>query len=58
MVRGQTQDGITGLKQLGVRDLSYKHIFIANYVESASNRFNLLRRPDEEQVDEDENEQQ
>ena len=37
----RTQDGISGLKQLGVRDLSYKLVFIANSVHSNDSRFGL-----------------
>lgn len=33
-------EGITGLKALGVRDLNYKLVFIANYVGPIQNRFN------------------
>ena len=32
-------DGVTGLKKLGVKDLSYKLVFIANSVHSADSRF-------------------
>lgn len=32
-------DGVTGLKRLGVKDLSYKLVFIANSVHSADSRF-------------------
>ena len=35
-------DGITGLKQLGVRDLNYRMVFLANYVHISNNRFDLL----------------
>eukprot|EP00300_Choanocystis_sp_HF-7_P023008 c22729_g1_i1.p1 GENE.c22729_g1_i1~~c22729_g1_i1.p1 ORF type:complete len:876 (+),score=223.62 c22729_g1_i1:52-2628(+) len=34
--QGFMGDGLTGLKDLGVRDLSYRTIFLANYVESLS----------------------
>lgn len=35
----RTMDGVTGLKKLGVKDLSYKLVFIANSVHSADSRF-------------------
>jgi hypothetical protein len=47
---------IIGLKQLGVRDLSYKHVFMANHVESTSNRFDLSRKPEDEVLENDEDE--
>ena len=40
-------DGVTGLKALGVRDLNYKLLFIANYVEVANNRFDLMNDQDD-----------
>ncbi|CAD8108841.1 unnamed protein product [Paramecium sonneborni] len=42
--RGQTQDGITGLKQLGVKDLCYKFVFIACSVETNNDRFNFQKQ--------------
>lgn len=36
---GKVMDGVTGLKRLGVKDLSYKLVFIANSVHSADSRF-------------------
>ena len=35
----RNMDGVTGLKKLGVKDLSYKLIFIANSVHAADSRF-------------------
>lgn len=35
----RTMDGVTGLKRLGVKDLSYKLVFVANSVHSADSRF-------------------
>lgn len=35
----KSMDGITGLKSLGVRDLSYKFVFLANAVTTHDNRF-------------------
>jgi hypothetical protein len=32
-------DGVTGLKKIGVKDLSYKMVFIASSVHSADSRF-------------------
>lgn len=32
-------DGIGGLKETGIRDLSYKMVFIASYVHTADSRF-------------------
>jgi DNA replication licensing factor MCM6 len=47
-------DGVTGLKRLGVKDLSYKLVFIANSVHAADSRFgfsNLVSADDEEKQD-------
>lgn len=44
-------DGVTGIKKLGVKDLSYKLVFIANSVHAADTRFgfsNLNSAEDEE----------
>lgn len=35
----KNMDGVTGLKKLGVKDLSYKLVFVANSVHSADSRF-------------------
>jgi DNA replication licensing factor MCM6 len=35
----RNMDGVTGLRRLGVKDLSYKLVFIANSVHSADSRF-------------------
>lgn len=35
----RTMDGVTGLRKLGVKDLSYKLVFIASSVHSADSRF-------------------
>jgi len=35
----KNMDGVTGLKRLGVKDMSYKLVFIANQVHSADSRF-------------------
>lgn len=47
----RTMDGVTGLKRLGVKDLSYKLVFIANSVHAADSRFgfsNVNSAEDEE----------
>lgn len=47
-------DGVTGLKRLGVKDLSYKLVFIANSVHSADTRFGFnqnQRDAEEDNVD-------
>jgi len=47
-------DGVTGLKRLGVKDLSYKLVFIANSVHAADSRFgfsNVNYGEDEEKED-------
>jgi DNA replication licensing factor MCM6 len=44
-------DGVVGLKRLGVKDLSYKLVFIANSVHAADSRFgfsNVISADDEE----------
>jgi DNA replication licensing factor MCM6 len=51
---GRTMDGVSGLKRLGVKDLSYKLVFIANSVHAADSRFgfsNLSSVDDEEKQD-------
>lgn len=35
----RTMDGVTGLKRLGVKDLSYKLVFVASAVHAADSRF-------------------
>ena len=35
----KVMDGVTGLMRLGVKDLSYKLVFVANSVHSADSRF-------------------
>lgn len=35
----RNMDGVSGLKRLGVKDLSYKLVFIANSVHAADSRF-------------------
>jgi len=50
----KNMDGVTGLKKLGVRDMSYKLVFVANSVHSADSRFgfaNANSAEDEEKED-------
>jgi DNA replication licensing factor MCM6 len=50
----KAMDGVTGLKRLGVKDMSYKLVFIANSVHSADSRFgfsNVNSLEDEEKED-------
>ena len=49
----KNMDGVTGLKKLGVKDLSYKLVFIANSVHSADSRFGFsnANSADEEERD-------
>jgi DNA replication licensing factor MCM6 len=35
----RNMDGVTGLRRLGVKDLSYKLVFVANSVHAADSRF-------------------
>lgn len=47
-------DGVTGLRKIGVKDLSYKLVFIANSVHAADSRFgfsNVSSAEDEEDSD-------
>jgi DNA replication licensing factor MCM6 len=47
-------DGVTGLKRLGVKDLSYKLVFVANSVHAADSRFgfsNVQSVDDEDKED-------
>lgn len=47
----KNMDGVTGLKRLGVKDLSYKLVFIANSVHAADSRFgfsNVVSADEEE----------
>jgi len=51
---GRTMDGVSGLKRIGVKDLSYKLVFIANSVHAADSRFgfsNVNSADDEEKQD-------
>jgi len=47
-------DGVTGLKRLGVKDLNYKLVFVANSVHAADSRFgfaNVGSAEDEEKME-------
>lgn len=41
-------EGVTGLKRLGVRDLNYKLVFIANFAESIANPLNKANLSEED----------
>lgn len=45
-------DGVTGLKKIGVKDLSYKMVFIASSVHSADSRFGFTNDNNNLQSDE------
>ena len=48
----RTLDGITGLRKIGVKDLSYKIVFIASSVSNQDSRFgfaNSLTAADDEE---------
>ncbi len=47
-------EGVTGLKSLGVRDLNYRLVFIANYAESIHNPLNKANLNTEEENDNEE----
>ena len=47
-------DGVTGLRKIGVKDLSYKMVFIASSVKSGDTRFGFTgKNADDEDSDED-----
>lgn len=46
-----TLDGVTGLKRIGVKDLSYKMVFIASSVHSADSRFGFTNDNNNQQND-------
>ena len=46
-------DGVTGLKKLGVKDLSYKLVFIANSVHAADSRFGFQMNSAEDEEKQD-----
>ncbi len=45
-------DGVTGLKKIGVKDLSYKMVFIASSVHSADSRFGFTNDNNNQQNEE------
>lgn len=51
---GKTMDGVQGLKKIGVKDLSYKFVFIACSVQCGDTRFGVQAN-DEDQEDSEEN---
>lgn len=56
---GRTLDGVAGLKKIGVKDLSYRMVFIANSVHTGDSRFgftnpNVESYNDNEEADQDE----
>lgn len=50
----RSMDGIAGLKGIGVKDLSYKMVFIASSVETGDSRFGFTSKS----ADDEENEEQ
>ncbi|KAL4442657.1 hypothetical protein ABPG74_007059 [Tetrahymena malaccensis] len=51
-VKGEgNNDGITGLSQLGQRDLNYRLVFLAINIEAKKSRFNLWNQEDEENLE-------
>lgn len=44
MKRNDTRnmDGVSGLKQLGVKDLNYRLVFLANSVQANDSRFGFI----------------
>lgn len=49
---GKAMDGITGLARVGVKDLSYKMVFIANSVHAHDSRFGQKDIGDDEDLTE------
>lgn len=45
-------DAVTGLKKIGVKDLSYKMVFIASSVHSADSRFGFTNDNNNQQNEE------
>lgn len=48
-------DGISGLKQIGVKDLSYKMVFIASSVHTGDSRFGFSQNSNEEEMNQEQN---
>jgi hypothetical protein len=46
-------DGIGGLKETGIRDLSYKMVFIASYVCTTDSRFGFNNQQSQQGEEED-----
>jgi DNA replication licensing factor MCM6 len=49
-------DGVGGLKETGIRDLSYKMVFIASYVCTADSRFGFNNQQNQQGDEEDQEE--
>lgn len=47
-------DGVTGMKKIGVKDLSYRMVFIACSVHTGDTRFGFTNPTDQQQVGQDE----
>ena len=52
---GKTMDGVSGLKKIGVKDLSYKFVFIACSVQCGDTRFGVYSGSNDEEEDSEEN---
>jgi hypothetical protein len=50
--QNQAMDGVTGLKQLGVRELNYKLIFSAQYSSVVSSQLNMEENLANNELDE------
>ena len=48
-----TLDGVGGLKKIGVKDLSYKMVFIASSVKSGDSRFGFTSQENNDNEDEE-----
>lgn len=47
---GKAMDGVTGLARVGVKDLSYKMVFIANSVHAHDSRFGQKHNDNEDEM--------
>ena len=54
--QGKTMDGFSGLGRTGVKDLSFKMVFIAGAVMSSDSRFGFTGGSNQEAEDEDKEE--
>lgn len=48
-----TLDGVAGLRKIGVKDLSYKMVFIASSVKSGDSRFGFTSQENNENEDDE-----